>query len=208
MTYLEKIEKLQPAVINKVIDSRGKLQGLEPELQQYILEFDSAARLYKEVRILSRSAEKLQVEYPNLSFATARNRVCDAINYLHLDSTLSKAAIHNMYADRFDRLAEVALQVPNLKEARLAWRTAHDSRILAADLNENTNQGDVVLILSSDINCSRFGIEKKNLNGLAKKIQDGYFFDLINKLKTTKENKMSMMEDAEIIEEEHEESAD
>lgn len=162
----EELEKIPPEIIADYRKTRIS-KGISQELQIYIDQLERAVELYKKKRSIRKAAKELNADFKDISFNTCRQRIYDAINYFHLNSTVKEEAWYNFYADYFEELSKKAENKQDFKEARLAARQAAEYRIQSSkvgidpDLLRPKDQ-----ILNPDISPERLGLEKFNLKKL------------------------------------------
>lgn len=160
------LEKIPPEIIADYRKTRES-QGLSPELQIYIDQLERSVELYRKNRSVRKAAKELNADFKDISFNTCRQRIYDAINYFHLNSTVKEEAWYHYYADYHDELSKKAENAKDYKEARLAARQAAEYRIQASkvgidpDLLRPKDQ-----ILNPDISPERLGLEEFNLKKL------------------------------------------
>lgn len=145
----------------------GESQGLSPVLMTYVDQLDRSIEVYRKQRSVRKAAKILNGDYPDLSFNTCRQRINDAINYFHLNSTVKEEAWCSYYADYLDELSKKAEKEKDFKEARLAANKAAEFRIRASKVGidpELLRPRDQ--IINPDISPERLGLEEFNLKKL------------------------------------------
>lgn len=130
----EKLERLHPDIIKNYL-STGNLSGIPEDVIKYIEKIDKVPELYRRNGSPSKTARELQKTYPDLfrNFQTARGLVYAAINHFHLNSTVKNEAWDNLYADRFDELANIEVKRGNIEAAKRIFSEAHRLRTLRND---------------------------------------------------------------------------
>jgi hypothetical protein len=101
-------------------------------LAEYILQIDDAFRLNQKYRVITECAANLQKKYPNLSLSTCRNRIYDSITYFYSNNTATAEHWNNVFADRMEKLGDIALTAHDIREARVCFEKAREYRIAAA----------------------------------------------------------------------------
>lgn len=203
---LKQLDKI-PYEIIRDFRKTGKSQALSEELQKFVIQLDRAAELHRIEPNITRCAKLLMVspEGTNLALHTARARIYDAINFLHLNNTVKNEAWDYYFADKLEDLALVAIKAKNITEARRCMDRAH---ALRTNRDESAiNPEDLVIkdqLISPDITSDRLGLEQFNLTDLWKEgttlIQK---FDI-----TEKEKKTISKEFANAIDTEYEDVPD
>lgn len=161
---LHELDKLHPDIIS-AFRRTGVSAGIPQYLKEYILHLDKVSELYNHERNINRLVDKLRDEFPDLARTTARERVMDAINYFHLNSTVREEAWCNYYADYFEDLAKLALHndPPDIKTAKDCATKAAEYRIKAAQSDADLELQPVPFFVSPDVSPERLGIPEKNL---------------------------------------------
>lgn len=133
-TVSEKLERLHPEIIQNYFNS-GNSSGIPPEVISYIEKIDKIPELYRRHGSPSRTAQELKRLYPELfpSQNTARALVYLAINHFHLNSSVKNQAWDNLYADRFDELAQIEVKNGNIEAAKRIYNEAHRLRTIRND---------------------------------------------------------------------------
>lgn len=133
-TTSEKLERLHPEIIQNYFNS-GNPSGIPPEVISYIEKIDKIPELYRRHGSPSRTAQELKRLYPDLfpSQNTARALVYLAINHFHLNSSVKNQAWDNLYADRFDELAQIEVKNGNIEAAKRIYNEAHRLRTIRND---------------------------------------------------------------------------
>jgi hypothetical protein len=196
LSFIDRVELLDHDIIQNVID-RKKCESLEPELVEYIVQLNDASSIYLKEGNIQRASQKLRYLHPSISFRVAKERINDSINYFHLGNKVRKEAWHNLYADKYENLALVAIKSREFKTAGKMFQLAHDARIKASEMADLTVEAPT-FIFSTDIKT--LGIEKKNLKEISSKASSGHYFEIINNLNISKEEKIGLIEDAGITE--------
>jgi hypothetical protein len=197
MATLTDVDKLHPDILQEF--RRTKRSNSIPEdVQQYIIQIDIAFDILK-INGSIRDAARELVERMNgdeLTFATARRRIYDAINYFHINSTVRNEAWDNYYADRFEELSKQAYTEKDYTEARRCLERAH---ALRTKRDENAiNPEDMKIkdwLINPDISPERLGLKEYNLHRLWTDSQT-----FIEDLKLDSEHKQGLLkETAEVI---------
>lgn len=163
---LSDLEKL-PSEIVQDFRKTGISEGIPAHIQSYILQLDRSVEIYRYESNISRASRKLMEDFPNLSFTIARTRMYDAINYFHLNNSVKNEAWDQVYADRLDDAAKVALKLQNIAEYRRCILKAHELR---TKRDENAIDPEDLKIkdqvISPDISPERLGLKKHSLKDL------------------------------------------
>jgi hypothetical protein len=162
---IEHLQKLPVDVLERFLEVRdAKSMGIPPALADYILQVNEASNLHRRYHSITECARKLQKQYPELSIATCKKRIYDAINYFNSDCTVTSEAWNLYYADQFEKLKEVNLVAHDLREARICMERARAYRIEAS---ANIINPDRIKfkpqIVSAEMELERMGIKKKGL---------------------------------------------
>jgi len=193
MKLLKAFEELPTDLINN-FRKTGKSAAISPQIKKYILELDRAAEIFNvdNEHNISRAAKRLQETFPYMAHATARNRIYDAINYFHLNSTVKEEAWNNYYADRMEDMAKYALSHDNLTEARRCMEKAREYRQHA--LINSIDPDDFkphIYFVSPEVDAKLLNLPEFDLKKLWKDTKE-----LINQLPIDSRNKTEAMKDA------------
>lgn len=190
---LNDLEKL-PIEIIQDYRTKGTSAAIGKALQDYIDQLDRCSELYHTLGNINRAAKKLQEDYPQLPFQTARARVYDSINYFHLNNTVKEEAWYNFYADRLEDLARLNIAKDDLREARLNYIKAHEFRI-----NASKQRIDPALLkpnevmLSPTLKPEEIGVTEEDLRNMW--TDSGKFID---KLPVDDRTKDKLMDEARL----------
>jgi hypothetical protein len=158
-----KFENLTPEVINCVLAGK-EVPNISPDMVQYVMQLDKAAKVFK--GNVTKAANLLREKFPELSFRIAKNRVYDAITYLHAgEEALPAKYWLNYYADFYMQLAELYAKSPALaKHSRSCVDKALECRLKAAgnDINPDLLKFKELLI-SPDVKLDRLNIKEENM---------------------------------------------
>ena len=206
MTYLERIYKLDPDIIEH-FRKTGNSEAISKELQEFILHLDAAARILRCEGNLTRATTKLRHEFPNLNFSTAKGRIYDALNFFYtLDYATSQSVWDNLYADRYEDLAKLCIAANKLEAARRNYDRSYELRSKATAANLIDIQAPI-FIIDSDISPEEFGYPSRKMYEIAKKDEEGQYVKMISGLNTTSAEKKRILKDANIEDVEFEESS-
>jgi hypothetical protein len=202
MATLTDVDKLHPDILQEF--RRTKRSNSIPEdVQQYIIQIDIAFDILKTNGSIRDAARELveRMNSDELTFATARRRIYDAINYFHINSTVRNEAWDNYYADRFEELSKQAYTEKDYTEARRCLERAHTLR---TKRDENAiNPEDMKIkdwLINPDISPERLGLKEYNLRRLWLDSQT-----FIDDLKLDSEHKQGLLkETAEVIDVDYE----
>lgn len=133
-TISEQLERLHPEIIQNYFNS-GNASGIPPQVIAFIDKIDKVPELYRRHSSPTRTANELKKLYPDIfaNINTARALVYAAINHFHLNSTVKNQAWDNLYADRFDELANLEAAKGNIEAAKRIYTEAHRLRTIRND---------------------------------------------------------------------------
>lgn len=198
MTYLERIDTLAPELIES-FRRTGNSAAIPAELQQYILELDGAARILRHEGNLTRATQKLRIEFPELTFPSAKNRIYDALTFFHsLDYTVSESIWESYYADRYEDLFKLCVASGKEEAARRNLDRAYELRSRSASA---INPGDIkppVFIIEKDLKPSDLGYDSRKMYEIARKDEAGEYVRLIAGLPTVDAEKKRLLKDSDI----------
>ena len=107
MSRPDRLYQLQQLPIERIREFRSRRQSdvIPADLQRYILQLDTVARLTHTNNFsVKESIEALQREFPELTPAAARGIYYDALDYFHFDDRLSAATWDAVYAEQMEDL--------------------------------------------------------------------------------------------------------
>ena len=186
------IEQFQQLNITEIGDFRktGKSNIIPAEVQAYILQIDRAVEVYRFEGNITRAAKKLQSEFAKegICFNTARNRIYDAINIFHINSTVRNEAWDQYYADKMEDLAKLAIVLDDYGEARRCYMKAHEMRTKRDEAAYDPDKMKPIdEIVSPDVSFERLGLKDVNLKKLW--VNTNKFIDKLD-IKTAEKNKI------------------
>jgi hypothetical protein len=162
-TISERIERLHPEIIQNYFAS-GNTSGIPENVIKYIEKIDKIPELYRRNSSPSATARELKALYPDLftSIQTARGLVYAAINHFHLNSTVKNEAWDNLYADRFDELANLEAIRGNIEAAKRIYTEAHRLRTLRNDdkINPDLLQ-PIIQVISPEATPDILGLDEE-----------------------------------------------
>lgn len=129
MTIREKFEVLPPEVVTEFLQTRTS-SGLSAPLQNFILAIDKVPEHHRRFPATYRCARELVKLYPHLftSISYAREIIYAAVQYFHLNNSVSNAAWDNYYADKQDELSNMAIAAKQFDKASICLDRAHKLR--------------------------------------------------------------------------------
>lgn len=158
-----------PVEILQDFRETGESMALGDDLKTYIMQLDRAVeiRTQEHEHNIMRGAKRLQESFPDISLSTAKNRIYDAINYFHLNSTVKAEAWSNYYADRMEDLARLSIAANNITEARRCIERSKEFRLEASNLAIDPNEiKPHTFLVSPEVNPALLGLEEFNLGKL------------------------------------------
>jgi hypothetical protein len=105
---MEELDRLQTLL------SMGKGDGLTPEDEEYYLQLDMVRRMFDKYESKNIIVAALRKSY-NLKLNRALQIYSDAINFFYLDNEIKVEAWQNIYADRLDNAALIALEMNDIE---------------------------------------------------------------------------------------------
>lgn len=161
MKISEQLERLHPEILQNYFDT-GNTSGIAPEVVAYIQKIDKIPELYRKNGSPTRTSRNLMRLYPDLfnSFKTAQALVYAAINHFHLNSGVKNQAWDNLYADRFDELAQIEVKRGNIEAAKRIYTEAHRLRTLRNDDSLDVDKlRPIVQVISPEVTASMLDID-------------------------------------------------
>jgi hypothetical protein len=167
---IEELQKIAPEIVQRFLEIRDPEKcGIPLKMADYILQINEAANLFKKNSSINICAQQLQKSYKNLSVSTCRQRVFDAINYLHADCSVTAESWNLYFSDEMMKLRDINMVSNNFREARICMERARTYRIDASSHAINPALLKFKQqIVSPDFELERMGIKKKGLLGAFK----------------------------------------
>lgn len=153
MKISEQLERIHPEILQNYFDT-GNTSGIAPEVVGYIQKIDKIPELYRKNGSPTRTSRDLMRLYPDLfsSFKTAQALVYAAINHFHLNASVKNQAWDNLYADRFDELAQIEVKRGNIEAAKRIYADAHRLRTLRNEDKIDTDKiRPVIQVISPEV---------------------------------------------------------
>jgi len=203
-TMLEKLEKLDPAIIDSYRKT-GHSDAIPSELQQRIIWYTTVTILAQKSISVNRASAELLKTHPEIKTQYFAKKVYyEALQFFHVDNSISNEVWDDIYAEKFDKLAALCIADNRFEaagrylEKAYQLRTNKDSRIKLEDLKPHT------FIITNKIKVEDLGFKKVSLHDIATKYSNGAYRDMINKLPISEKEKNELFKDAEIIDDEDE----
>lgn len=191
------VSKLDIEDIQSFLQTR-KSVSIPQSLQTYILQLDSVARIIHSNRISVRAAIiQLRREWPDLTMAQARGIYYDGLMYFYHDDPASAAMWDQVYADKLDDIALLALKSGKESTALRATEIAHKLRTTVREAQEYQWKAPVYLI-NINIKPEDLGFKTQKLADIARRAEDRKFAEMIGSLETTEAEKARLLADAGI----------
>lgn len=201
MNYIDQLNTI-PAKALIDFRKRGESKLIPVELQEYILQLDKVIQIKKGYKFhnVTRIAEKLMIDYPELNVHTAKKRVYDALTFFHVHDAVSNEVWYDIYAEKMEDIGQHCLDIDKPEAAikafalALEYRTKENLQINAEDLKP------ITYIISNNITAKELGFESKSLKAIRQKDLDGHYVKLINSLDIEESDRQRLMRDANIEE--------
>ena len=191
------VSKLDIEDIQSFLQTR-KSASIPQSLQTYILQLDSVARIIHSNRISVRAAIiQLRREWPDLTMAQARGIYYDGLMYFYHDDQASAAMWDQVYADKLDDIALLALKSGTESTALRATEIAHKLRTTVREAQEYQWKAPVYLI-NINVKPEDLGFRTQKLADIARRAEDRKFAEMIGSLETTDAEKARLLADAGI----------
>lgn len=191
------VSKLDMDEVRSFLQTR-KSAVISPDLQTYILQLDTVARILHTNR-LSVKAAILQIrrEWPELTVAQARGIYYDGLEFFYHDDQASASMWDKVYADFFDDLSRLSIASGKEATALRAAELAHKLRTTVREAQEYQWRAPVYLI-NINVKPEDLGYESQRLADIARRAEDRKFAEMIGSLETTEAEKARLLADAGI----------
>jgi hypothetical protein len=208
MNYLERIETIHPDIINHFLET-GVSKAIDDDLKLLIQQLTIAVEIWDKERNITRAARKLKMrifaeQRITVGLSICKQRIYDALNYFHVDCTVSNKFWLLNTADKLEDYALIAVKLRKPGEAARITKDALELRLRAkAEVSISDMKAPIILI-SDKMTLDEMGFEKKSLKEIAGKDNDAFYLKLISGLNTNNTNKKKLaydagIEDAKII---------
>lgn len=198
MSLLESLQLLPPEMVDTFLKTR-RGDGIPEELKEYIIHLNAVPAIMHHIGAsMTRVVRELQKQFPGLTFATARERYYDAMNFFHVDDNISAEAWDNYYADKMEDLARLCIAESRYDVAKRCYDRAHELKTMAAGRIKPDEWKIPVFIVSNRIKPEALGFKKKSLYDIARKSEAGYYNSIINSLPVTEAEKDRLRREADI----------
>lgn len=208
MTFLEKLEKLHPDVIDEFIRT-GQSSVINTDMQNIIRQMVFAMEIYSTERNIMRAARKLQIRTKaqlsvDIDISTAKSRIYASLNYFDVDCNVAENVWLRDAANKFEDLAKYAISKGRVDVAERCYDKAVGYRLRAVAADKEASLG-VIYIISDDIKPEDLGFTTKSMKEIARKSNQGYYTQLIDSLNVSEKEKVRLRTDAGISDIEFEE---
>ena len=171
---------------------------IRPDMQEYILQLDTIARLMHRNRLSVReSVEQLRKEWPELTVPQARSIYYDALDYYYFDDDSSAKSWDMVYADQLEDLKTLAIAADKYDVAFKCIVKAHELRPKVRESESHDWQAPVFLV-NVNVKPEDLGYESRKIADIARRAEDRKFKDMILSLETTDKEKERLLQEAGI----------
>lgn len=172
--------------------------AIPPEMQQYILQLNSASSIIHHVGTnLKKASDALMTEYPTLTRAQARGLYYDTLEFFYMDEAVSARAWDMIYADEFERLKGVAIGQEQCMTAFKCLEKAHELRTKRRE-SMDYDWTPPVFLISTTVKPESLGYKSQKLMDIAKRHEDKEYREMIMSLETTAAEKERLLREAGI----------
>lgn len=171
---------------------------IQADMQNYILQLDTVARLMHRNRISVReSIAQLRKEWPELTVSQARGIYYDALDYYYFDDTSSAKSWDMVYADQLEDLKTLAIAADKYDVAFKCIVKAHELRTKIRESETHDWQAPVFLI-NINVRPEDLGYESRKIADIARRAEDRKYREMIMSLETTDKEKERLLQEAGI----------
>ena len=209
MNKLDTLDKIHPDLISAFLTT-GKCDGIAPDVQIFLKQFQWAAEIYEYERNITRAAKQLRQrinaqQQINIDERTCKARIYAAINYFSIDNNVSIKVWESNYADKYEDLAKLCAAAEDYKTMGKCYSAALECRRRASEIAEADRDLGIVFLISPELSSEDLGYSKASLKEIAAKHNKGFYLNLIDSLPIEKVEKKRLLRDADIQEAEYEE---
>ena len=201
ISYIEKVGELHPDLIAAFL-STGESTAIPHELQLFLQQLQWAAEIFEHERRISRCATKLRQRVAamqqgvKMEQRTAIARIYEALNFFHVDQNVPIKVWESLYADQFEKIAQLAALRGDLKTQAKATERALECRRRAADISDTDRSLGVNIYYDSTLTPELMGFDTESLKRIAKKDNDGVYVRFIDQLPIDGAEKKRLAKDA------------
>lgn len=200
-TFLERLEVIDPQIIEHYRRT-GKSEALPAGLKTRIDWYSSAIEIHKTTNTIQRCAKELAKRHTELKTVyLAKKIIYEALQFFHVDNTVSNEVWDDCYAEQFDKLSILCIADNRFEAAGRFMTKAHELRTQKESRISPEDLKSPILIIHNKIHPEDLGATKISLHEIATKANNGAYMDLINKLPISDKERDSLFEDAEIVKE-------
>ena len=158
---------------------------------------------YLETLSITRASQKLRLrilaeQNQDIPIRTCKSRIYAALNYFNVDNNVPVKIWENDFADKYQDLALMAIEMDDLRTAKQCYDAARAARIAASEATAREADWAPVFIISPDITPEQMGFETQSLKEIARKSNDGFYIKLISELKVDESERKRLLRDADI----------
>jgi len=201
MPPTDRLYALQQLPVEAIRDYRARKTSdvIPADLQRYILQLDCVARITHTNNYSVRAAtDALQLEFPELTPAAARNIYYDALEYFHFDDRLSCAVWDAVYAEQMEALKTLAIARNKLDVAYKCICKAREFRTTQREPSE-VDWKPPVFIVNINVRPEDLGFASQKLMDITRRNEDAQFEKMIVGLPIPDADKNRLRRDAGIV---------
>lgn len=188
-----------PVEAIQVFRTTRRSEIIPVDMQQYILQMDTVARLTHTNNFSVREAmDQLCREFPGLTPAAARDVYYDALEYFYFDERLSATTWDAVYAQQMEDLKTLAISANKLETAYKCLVKAHEYRTMQRESTE-VDWRPPVFIINMTVKPEDLGFKSQKLMDIARRNEDQQFEQMIGSLPIPDADKDRLRTDAGIL---------
>lgn len=197
---IEKISQLHPDLIAQFL-ATGRCSAIPIAEQLFLQQLQWSMEIYETDHNISSCARKLREriaaeQHVQIELRTCQARVYQAINYFCVDNNVSIKVWENVYADRYEDLAEKAIAAEDFRTAARCQESALECRRRASEIVENASHIGITMLFTPEVTPELLGFESKSLKQIAAKHNQGFYSSLIDQLPVDTDEKNRLRKDA------------
>lgn len=179
MKYIEQIQELHPDLTATYL-ATGECDAIPAELRLFLQQLQWAMEIFETERSVQRCATKLRQriaaqQHVKVEQRTAVARVYEALNFFHVDQSVSIKVWEAVYADQFEKIALLAAASGDLKTQSKATERALECRRRAAEIADSDRSLGIVQLYSPEVTADLLGYQAQDLKLIARKNNDGAY---------------------------------
>ena len=203
-SQIELIQELHPDLIAEFL-ATGQSTAIPKGLQLFLKQLQWAMEVYETERSIGRCATKLRQRIASeqgikVEQRTAIARVHEALNFFYVDQNVPIKVWESLYADQFEKIAQLAALKGDLKTQSKATERALECRRRASEVSDTDRSLGIRMLFTQELTPELMGLQTQSLKRIAQKDNAGQYLKIIDQLPIEADEKKRLLRDADIEE--------